>query len=421
MIGAGKSVQGRNMLKKLFYVVCGLIVTTLIAAFAASYFLGIAARTPAGKIVGYDSKTSEWLFAEYRNIPVGIDGPYVFKNSDGLQSITITTDSENVNQVSTNELEGDLVVTVDNQTRTQFSVPIRNKHNRSALDFETSSEIIAISDFEGNFQQFTQFLKSAKVLTEDLTWQFGTGHLVLIGDMVDRGHNVVPLLWLIYKLEAEAEKAGGKVHYVLGNHERYLLDGRAKSAHKKYFGSARATQRSHAELWSAQTVLGDWLRHKPVMVKINDFLFVHAGVSPEVLETAPTLAEIDEFASENLTLGNPYFRNTKQSPIHGSYGILFYRGFVKGQTEYGLSPKASSQHIENVLNHFDVKHVVIGHTLVDHVSSDYLGRIVRVDVDHGSGISEGLSVNDGVTKRINNDGERFELPTAEELTTNTSI
>ena len=31
-------------------------------------------------------------------------------------------------------------------------------------------------------------------------------HLVLIGDMVDRGNNVVPLLWLIYK-EAEAKLA----------------------------------------------------------------------------------------------------------------------------------------------------------------------------------------------------------------------
>jgi len=50
------------------------------------------------------------------------------------------------------------------------------------------------------------------VIDHALNWSYSSGHLVLIGDMVDRGNNVVPLLWLIYKLEGEAKLAGGDVH-----------------------------------------------------------------------------------------------------------------------------------------------------------------------------------------------------------------
>ena len=83
---------------------------------------------------------------------------------------------------------------------------------------------------------------------------------MLLGDMVDRGINVVPLLWLVYKLEAEALSSGGKIHYVLGNHERYLLDGRVKSAAKKYKGSFRVTGLSPTSLWSEDSELGSGFR-----------------------------------------------------------------------------------------------------------------------------------------------------------------
>jgi hypothetical protein len=63
-------------------------------------------------------------------------------------------------------------------------------------------------------------VKDQIVVTVDndsLDWTYGSGYLVLIGDMVDRGTNVVPLLWLIYKLEAQAQLARGNIHYILGS------------------------------------------------------------------------------------------------------------------------------------------------------------------------------------------------------------
>ena len=55
--------------------------------------------------------------------------------------------------------------------------------------------------------------------------------------------------------------------FILGNHERYLLDGRVKSAAKKYYGTFRTTGMSSRELWPENSELGMWLRSKPVMLK----------------------------------------------------------------------------------------------------------------------------------------------------------
>jgi len=61
------------------------------------------------------------------------------------------------------------------------------------------------------------------VIDARLHWIYGDGQVVLVGDMVDRGRNVLPLLWLVYRIEAEAKAAGGALHDVLRNHEQKLL------------------------------------------------------------------------------------------------------------------------------------------------------------------------------------------------------
>lgn len=64
-------------------------------------------------------------------------------------------------------------------------------------------KIVAISDIEGNFYGFSNFLIAYNVIDANYNWTFSNGHLILNGDFVYRGNNVVPVLWLIYKLEKQ--------------------------------------------------------------------------------------------------------------------------------------------------------------------------------------------------------------------------
>jgi len=396
-------------LKKVLNIATLITLSLLIFIVLFSRYSGTGIRVTDGRYIGYSANTAEWLFLAYQNIPVTHDGPYVFVDTNKHTSLTVETNEQEINKVKHTAIKNDVLVTVDNTHKTQFSVPIRYSYPRSQLRYSTSEKVMAISDIEGNFDVAVNLLTANGVIDSSLNWKFGKGHLVLIGDMVDRGTNVVPTLWLLYKLEAEAEKAGGKLHYVLGNHERYLLDGRTKSVAKKYFGTYRATKMSQRQLWSEETVLGRWMRTKPVLIKINDVLYVHGGISPEVLNKKPTLAFVDTLAKESFVTSNTVVKNINDDMLHSSKGLLFYRGLAKDMSHYNLGKKATKDHVDQLLSTYGANKIAIGHTLTKHISFDYNDSVIRVDVDHLAGESEALLIENQSIFRLNIKGQKLPL------------
>lgn len=396
-------------MRKLSIYLFGLPLLLVLSLCFLSWYTDSGIRISDGKYLGYSTETNEWLMFEYPNIAVLHDGPYVFRNSGSRFANYITGDNNSPAKFSRVDIKNTVSVTVDNQSNTNFTVDLRNSYPRSDLDIPSPSRYLAISDMEGNFDAMVDLLKSNGVINDSLEWNFGSSHLVLIGDMVDRGENVVPLLWLIYKLEAEAKSAGGNVHYILGNHERYLLDGIVKSAAKKYYGTFRASGMSPRELWSEDSELGKWLRSKPVMLKIGDTLFVHGGVSPRALTYNFSLEAIDAEAQRHFVIGDTNRRNLDESIIHGSDGLVFYRGLAKSMTNYGLGEKASSEHVNNVLSAYKVNRIAIGHTLANHIGYDYDGKVLRVDVPHSSGTSEALLMERSSFWVVDSNGNKLPL------------
>ena len=403
------STQGSFGLKKFLYIVVTVFLTLFISLTLISRFSGTGIRITDGRYLGYSQSTDEWLFIEYQNNLVNHDGPYVLIDSNAPLALRVESTAKKVNNVTKLPVRGELQVTVDNKLKTQFNVPLRQSYSRSKLSYSTPEDVLAISDLEGDFDATVNLLVANGVIDNSLNWRFGKGHLVLIGDMVDRGTNVVPTLWLLYKLEAEAKKAGGKLHYVLGNHERYLLDGRTKSVAKKYFGTYRATNMTQRQLWSDETVLGRWLRTKPVLLKINDVLYVHGGISPEVLDKKPTLELIDNLAKESFVTTGTIVKNIEGHILHSSEGLLFYRGLAKDMSHYGLGKKASERHVEQILAVYDAKKIAVGHTLTKHIGFDFNEKVIRVDVDHAAGTSEALLVENNEIFRVNLNGQKHPL------------
>jgi hypothetical protein len=397
------------ILKKLSTYVFALLSIIILSLCFISWYAGMGIRISNGKYLGFSAETDEWLLLAYQNFPVPQDGPYVFNHDGNRSAVYISGNANSPASISRIEVKDSVKVTVDNQSKTTFVVELNNSYPRSDLDIASPDRYLAVSDLEGNFDAMVTLLTANGVMNEALEWTYGSSHLILIGDMVDRGKNVLPLLWLIYKLETKAKLVGGNVHYILGNHERYLLDGRVKSAAKKYLGTLRATGMLPSDLWSENAELGAWIRSKPVILKMGDTLFVHGGISPRVLDHNLSLQAIDTEAQHNFVIGDTVQRNIEDSILHGADGLLFYRNLAKDMSADELGAKVSVEHIDKVLAAFKVNRIAIGHTLVSHIGHDYDGKIIRVDVAHSEGTSEALLMEDATFWVVNHQGQKSPL------------
>ncbi len=78
---------------------------------------------------------------------------------------------------------------------------------------------MGVGDVHGRLNELIDLLRAADLIGEDLGWTGGEGHLVMCGDLIDRGPDDREVLDLVHRLQGEAKKAGSVAHALLGNHE----------------------------------------------------------------------------------------------------------------------------------------------------------------------------------------------------------
>jgi len=239
------------------------------------------------------------------------------------------------------------------------------------------ARILALSDLHGEFPRLRDLLVAQGVVNDTLHWRFGSGHLVVVGDTVDRGGQVTECLWFLRALQDQARAAGGRVHVLLGNHEHMVLKGDWRYVHPRY---RQATQGlpSLAEQFSEASELGRWIRERPLMLRLGRFLFVHGGPGPAFREAGLSLARSNASIRKALVSGE---RDEAATFLLGGKGPLWYRGLVPGASAQDMDPET----LDTLLKQLEVRHFVVGHTSLKQVSSFHEGRVYAID----AGIQEG--------------------------------
>lgn len=298
-----------------------------------------------------------------------------------------------------------------------FEVTLREPSGTAsdAVSLPENTPLFVVADTHGEFEITAHLLRSQKIVDDKLRWSFGAGHLVVLGDMFDRGPNHTELVWLLYKLEAEAQRAGGGVHVLVGNHETMALLGDDRYLNPKYAVSAKAVgARHYAALWSERTLLGQWLRSKAALMKIGDFLCAHGGVGPQFVERKLTIPAANNLVREALYARHalPHPQGDDRAFVLGPSGPLWYRGYFLDARAQGGAPRASAQDVTRVLDYFKARRILIGHTKVPTITPLYEGNVIAVQVyphrDERSGapVMEALSIERGKLYRAKADGTR---------------
>ncbi|MDE0888960.1 MAG: metallophosphoesterase [Phycisphaerales bacterium] len=308
------------------------------------------------------------------------DGPHLIWSDDDSATMITVVDGEVIRSVHDGISDGDELST---PSRTIPAIRIGSAMAPPASSWPDAKRILAVSDLEGNRETFLAFLQGNGVVNAAGEWIWGDGHLVLNGDIVDRGEQVTELLWMIRRLEREAVRAGGRVHYVLGNHESMVMAGDLRYIHPKYRFTTDRIGSSYDDLHGPNSELGRWLRNHNSVIRVGPFLFVHAGYSPELDRLGLELDEINR--TIRVGLGPPAWPTAAKADLRTGLiwhqqGPHWYRGyFPRHAADWGGRP--SEEMIASILNRHGVKHIVVGHTVVDEVGRiDGRPELIGIDV-----------------------------------------
>ncbi len=284
------------------------------------------------------------------------------------------------------------------------------------IPFEWSGveRVVSIADLHGDYDRFIFILAHPQVglVDADLHWTGGKAHLVQLGDVLDRGPRAKEILDLIMRLEKEAEAAGGMVHMLLGNHEEMNITGIAldypgyvpveqfvaflredyrREKDVEYIKTLPIEERKRAEMegldihvdegyasyWRTieaakdpqavrayvlgfNDVYGNWLVKQNAVIKINDVIYVHGGVS-EAFSKWP-IREINQVLRQELEFFQGRMRNPQQfaKPFHPRLvydpdSPLWFRGLA-------TKNEASAEgEIDRTLANLGARAMVVGH------------------------------------------------------------
>ncbi len=343
------------------------------------------------------------------------EGPYVFYKNDSTYSVHYVKGNQeegfylnNEEYPLTSEVKATCYFSLDS---TNFDFKIKSHIETPQSHYNDTNPIIAISDIEGGYKTFRDFLINSNVIDSKLNWTFGKGHLVLVGDFMDRGWSVNQVLWFIYKLEQDAKKQGGYVHFIIGNHELKNMQGDYGASAEKYLILSTILGKVQSELYDPNSFLGKWLSSKNAMELINGNLFAHGGIHPDVADSKLSVKEINQIIRSNYY--KPYYpkkENTiEQLLLSTKRGVCWYRGYYKEDL--------TQEEVECGLNIFGAETIVVGHTLQSKVNKTYNGKVIGIDVFHPkdyhknwpSGKSEGLLIENNKYYRVFANGAKEEI------------
>ena len=293
------------------------------------------------------------------------------------------------------------------------------------------ARIIAVGDLHGDFQAWVTIARAAGLIDAGNHWAGGATTLVQMGDITDREPDSLKIIRNLQQLQREAPRKKGKVLVILGNHEamnlladnRYttpgeyaaFVDGQSAARRDRVYEAnrqaAEAFYRSqdpkftpeqvrskwmaehplgwveHRLAWQPSGELGQWAMHNPAVLKVDDTLFVHGGLSAEFSKMP--LEEINRRVAAAMAAGDDSPTSILTDPL----GPLWYRGLVGPDPDANAErtrlatpkvPPASGptidQEISAALASNGAQRIVIAHTpsLAGIVISNE-GRLARVD------------------------------------------
>lgn len=349
--------------------------TSITKSLLVAFILTIISSGLSAGTLALDGKKKE------KKEELSADGPYVIYEPDGRTRVVSVDRRGQIKDTTYAALPPDFTLhIIDHKGRFPFDVRL-HPVKRPEWKYKQPDKVFVMSDPHGKLDCVISLLRGNRIINEKFQWSFGKNHLVVIGDIFDRGKDVPQIFWLFYKLEQEAEEAGGHVSFLLGNHEPMVLANDLRYTKGKYKLLAEKLDMAYPKLFGPDTELGRWLGTRNTMQTIGSNLYVHAGLGKEFYDRNLSIPTVNEEMSRAL------FMNKKErktlSPLtaflYGNSGPIWYRGLVRTDPKYNPLPQDS---LQMIMKRYHAEHILVGHTIFKDISTFYEGKVIGVNVDN---------------------------------------
>jgi hypothetical protein len=179
------------------------------------------------------------------------------------------------------------------------------------------------------------------------------------------------------------------------------LSGDLRYVNPIYYDQARLLKKDYMDLFTIDTELGRWLRSKNIILKTGRFLCLHGGISREVLDRKISLATMNERV-------RPWYDRWKQG-IPENLDNLFNENSPFWYRGYFAEPMDKQKLVDATLVKYDVKKIIVGHTIFNNVGSYYNGELWDINTDWHSGNAQGLLFEHDKYYRVDSDGIKILL------------
>lgn len=268
--------------------------------------------------------------------------------------------------------------------------------------------IVALGDIHGDYNKLESILRHAKLIDKNNDWIGTDSILVQIGDLTDRGPNFKDVVELFIKIRKQAQKKGGIVYMLLGNHELYDMQAGYFMILKSDFDSFGGYLEREKAI-SMEGKYGELLRKEMnLTMVVDDNLFVHSFLNYRFAKRG--LNELNKHVKDILSnvpsfdeLLEDYYNQNKTHPIYTDPIFDMTNGPLWSREYIDIPEEEVCEELEKVLKIAKSKRMIIGHTVQEYgkIQTKCQDKLILIDL----GLSTCLGNYFGYLEILNNKRE----------------
>ena len=161
-------------------------------------------------------------------------------------------------------------------------------------EYPNCDRLVIIGDIHGDIKRLKTILIDAKIINNNIEWIAEPTNTVVVQmrdqvDSLNRDESIaewevlddVEVIYFTNLLDKFAQSKGGRFISIIGNHEFMNVIGNYSYVSSK---SMANNENKRRELFKAKGVLSPILSKRPIVLKIGELFFCHAGLTTKHLE-----------------------------------------------------------------------------------------------------------------------------------------